>query len=232
MEISHWINLSLQANLLTQRDEDEYLISLCRWPQRSRRGDILDLSSFWTDILYILEQKTLSQTIPDIRVWLTFLEGLYDSAKNDDSLWKLAAGATKTVLASYPQNVVGRKLMTIGLDASSYIEDTELASLILKRLANEDNPSKFTADNSETIIRPAKVPFRALKNSLKLCLKTSDAKSAKSIRESLDEIGDPYPVGAKSELYSLVLMCHAKVNDAENAKRDLYMMKDNNMKPR
>jgi len=224
-----------EANVLTQNEEDEYLISLCRWPQRSRRGDVLDLSSFWMDILCILEQKTPSPKIPDIRVWITFLEGLYNSAKNDNSLWKLAADATKTILDSYPRSFVGRRLMTIGLDASSYIEDPELASSILKRLAAEpsirNSPSNLMADTSQIIMRSAKVPFRTLKNSLKICLKTSDAKSAKSIRESLDEIGDPYPVGAKSELYSLVLMCHAKINDAENAKRDLHLMIKNNMKP-
>ena len=184
----------------------------------------------------ILEQKILSGKIPDIRVWLTFLEGLYDSAKNDDSLWQMAADATRTVLDVYPRSFVGRKLMTVGLDASSRIEDTELISLLLKRLANEPsistNKSSFTVKNSETTMRPAKVPFRALKNSLGICLKTSDAKSAQSILESMNQIGDPYPSGAQYELYSLVLKCHAKVNDAENAKGDLRMMMEKKMKPR
>ena len=164
------------------------------------------------------------------------MEGLYHSAKNDDSLWNLVAGATGTILDSYPRSFVGRKLMTIGLDASSYTEDPELASVILKRVADEpsihNSPSNSTVDDSRTIVRPVKVPFRALKNALKICLRTSDAKSARSIRESLEQLGDQYPIGAQSELYSLVLLCHAKVNDVENAKRDLHMMIDKDMKPR
>ena len=197
---------------------------------------MLDLSSFWTDVQDILKEKTLSGKIPDIRVWLTFLEGLYDSAKNDDSLWQMAANGTRTVLDAYPRSFVGRKLMTIGLDASSRTEDTELIALILKRLANQPSTSlkttRLTVDNSEITMRPAKVPFRALKNSLRICFHTSDAKSAQSILESIERIEDPYPVGAKYELYSLVLKCHAKANDVENANRTLHTMKENNMKPR
>ncbi len=218
---------------MTLRDEDEYLISLCRWPQRSRRGDVLDLSSFWTEIRSILEQKTLHGKAPDIRVWLTFLEGLYESAKNDDSLWKMAAGVTRTVLDTYPRSFVGRKLMIIGMDASSHIEDTKLISSILKRLAYEpSSPSDSTVENPERIVRTAKVPFRAMKNALSICLKNSDAQSAQSIFESLNQIGDPYPIGAKYELCSLVLHCHAKVNDAKNAKGILDMMMESKMKPR
>jgi hypothetical protein len=160
-----------------------------------------------------------------------FLEGVYDSAKNDDSLWNMVAGATRTVLDSYPRSFVGRKLMTMGLDASSHAQDPELVSLILKRLTDVPSTSNISSD-LETIKRPEKVPLRALMNSLKICLKSSDAKSAESIRDSLDRIGDAYPHQAKSELYSLVLKCHAKVNDAESAKRDLDMMIANNMKPR
>jgi len=223
---------------LTQKDEVDYLTSLCRWPQRSRRGDLLDLSSFWTSILHILEQKTTSSRIPDVDVgvWMTFLEALHNSAKNDGSLWKLVASATRTVFTSYTGRIVGRKLINIGLDASSYTEDPDLTSSILKRLADQqgppNSPSEATADNNKRIKLPASVPYRSLKNSLEICLKTSDAKSAKSILESMDRIGDPYPLGAKAELYSLVLRCHAKVNDADNAKITLEMMKELSMKPR
>ena len=166
-------------------------------------------------------------------MWLTFLEGLYESAKNDDSLWKMAAGVTRSVLDTYPRSFVGRKLMTIGMEASSHIEDTKLISSILKRLAYEPGgSSNFTVENSERIMRTAKVPFRALKNSLNICLKISDAQSAQSIFESMNQIGDPYPIGAKYELCSLVLQCHAKVNDAEKAKGMLDMMIESKMKPR
>lgn len=178
----------------------------------------------------------MSKKIPHIKVWQTFLQGLYDSAKNDESLWQVAADGTRIVLDAYPRHFLGSKLMTIGLDASSRIEDAQLMSLILKRLANEpsistDN-SSLTENNSERSDRPAKIPFRALKNSLLIALKASDAKSAQSILESMNQIEDPYPTGAKYELYSLVLKCHAKVNDAENAKGFLQMMIENNMKPR
>ena len=224
-----------QAKLLTLRDEDEYLTCLCRWPQRSRRGDVIDLSSFWNQIRDILEERTQSGKIPHIRVWLTFLQGLYDSAKNDDSLWQIAADGTRMVLDAYHRHFMGRKLMTIGLDASFRIEDAQLMALIFNRLANEpsistESPS-LPEDDSETSVRPAKIPFRALKNSLLICLKTSDAKSAQSILDSMNQIGDPYPVGAKYELYSLVLKCHAKVNDAENTTQFLQKMVENNMKP-
>ena len=174
----------------------------------------------------ILEKRTLSIEKPDIRVWITFLEGLYNLAKNDDSLWNIVGGATRTILDSYPLSFVGTKLMAIGLDASSSIEDTELASMILKRVTNE--PSfRNTQPN-----RLSGVPFRAFKNALEVCLQTSDAESSRSIRESLEQMGDSYPIGAKSELHSLVLLCHAKVNDAENVKRDLDMMIDSGLKPR
>merc|ERR1712238_193707 len=46
-----------QANVLTKKDEDKYLVSLCRWPTRNRRGDMIELSSFWKNILVILEKR-------------------------------------------------------------------------------------------------------------------------------------------------------------------------------
>eukprot|EP00536_Pseudo-nitzschia_multiseries_P001959 jgi/Psemu1/235202/estExt_Genewise1.C_260079 len=224
-EAIDFFNRIQEARILNQYDEDLYLKSLCQWPKRSRRGDVLDLSAFWTKLLFILEQRTKSSEKPDIRVWITFLQGLHDSARNDDSLWNIVRGATRTILESYPRNFLGAKLMTIGLEASSSVEDTELASMILKRVANEPR-------NPDTKLnRPAIVPFRALKGSLEICLQTSDAESARSIRESLEQIDDPYPIGAKSELHSLVLLCHAKSNDAENAKRDLEMMINSGLKP-
>lgn len=131
---------------------------------------------------------------------------------------------------------MGRKLTTIGLEASCNTEDPELASLILKRVADEPNaqntPSNPSIDNSRTIMRAPKVPFRAIKNLLQICLKTSNVESATSIRESLEKLGDLYPTGAKRELHSLVLMCHAKVNNAETARRDLDAMIENKMKPK
>ena len=194
---------------------------------------MIDLSSFWNNIRDILEERTQSGKIPHIWVWLTFLQGLYDSAKNDESLWQIAADGTRMVLDAYPRHSMGSKLMTIGLDASLRIEDAQLMSLIFNRLANEPSISteSLPEDDSKTSVRPAKIPFRALKNSLLICLKTSDAKNAQSILESMNQIGDPYPVGAKYELYSLVLKCHAKANDAENAKQFLQKMEENNMKP-
>ena len=124
--------------------------------------------------------------------------------------------------------------MTIGLHASSYIRDTKLISFILKRLANEPSispyPSKLTANDAGTTMRPAKVPFRTVKNALYLCLRTSDAGSAKSILDSVNQIGDTYPIGAKAELHSLVVKCLSKVNDAQNANCALRMMLENGMK--
>mmetsp|Transcript_23974 Transcript_23974/g.27436 ORF Transcript_23974/g.27436 Transcript_23974/m.27436 type:complete len:975 (+) Transcript_23974:160-3084(+) len=224
-----------QANVLTKKDEDKYLVSLCRWPTRNRRGDMIELSSFWKNILVILENKTLSTKKPDRRVWITFMSGLYQSTKNDSSLWNLVASATKTILDSYPRNFVDGKLVAIGLDASSFTEDSKLASTILNRVANEsiirNPPSNYLVDDSQTMIKPEIVPFRALKNALKTCLRTSDVRSARSIRASLDQLNHSYPIGAQSELHALVLLCHTKVGDAENAKRDLRIMIDHDMKP-
>lgn len=201
-------------------------MSLCRWPKRSRRGDVLDLSSFWKEILCVLEERTLSTKKPEIRVWIPLLEGLYNSAKSDDSLWNLVGDAMKTVLGYYPTNFVGRKLMTVGLDASAHIEDPELASMILKRVADESSIRSIEAKTLAT------VPFRAVKNALEICLRASDGESARSIRESMERLADPYPDGAKSEIHSLVLLCHAKMNDLENVKHDLQVMIDSGMKPR
>jgi hypothetical protein len=225
-----------QANVLSRHDEDKYLISLCRWPKRNRRGDIIDLSSFWKKVRVILENKTMSTKKPDLRVWITYMSGLYYSAKNDSSLWNIVAGATRTILDSYPTNFLGGKLVAIGLDASSFMEDSMLASIILKRVADESSmhdPSfNSVVDDSQTMIKKsAMVPFRAVKNALKICLRTSDIGSASSIQASLDQLKESYPVGAQSELYALVLLCHAKVGDAENTKILLRLMIDQDMKP-
>mmetsp|Transcript_21909 Transcript_21909/g.52129 ORF Transcript_21909/g.52129 Transcript_21909/m.52129 type:complete len:944 (-) Transcript_21909:389-3220(-) len=234
-EALNFFNRIKKANLLSSDDEDKYLIALCRWPKRSRKGDILDLSIFWIDILNLFEENMLSSKIPDIRVWITFLEGLHSSAKDDVSLWNTIARVVRRVLDSYPQILVGSKLMTIGLDASFCIQDPKLASLVLERIAQEpftsSNPSNSNVDDSGRSMHQAKVPFRLLKKSLEMCLRTLDTNSAQSIRKSLDKIGDPYPLGAKSELYTLVLICHAKGNNAETAKKYLQMMIENNMKP-
>ena len=178
----------------------------------------------------------LSPKIPEIRVWITFLEGLHSSAKNNVSVRNLVARVVRRVLDSYPQIFVGSKLMTIGLDASFWNQDPKLASLILERIAKEPltsyNPLNSIGDYSVTNMHQAKVPFRLLKKSLEMCLRTSDTNSAQSILKSLDKIGDPYPLGVKSELYAIVLICHAKGKDAENAKKILQMMIENKLKPR
>jgi hypothetical protein len=110
------------------------------------------------------------------------------------------------------------------------MEDSVLASIILKRVADEssmrDRSSNSVVDDSQTV-----VPFRAVKNALKICLRTSDIGSASSIQASLDQLKDSYPIGAQSELYALVLLCHAKVGDADNTRRNLRSMIDQDMKP-
>ena len=167
----------------------------------------------------------MSAKKPDIGVWITYMSGLYYSAKNDSSLWNVVAGATRTILDSYPRNFVDGKLVAIGLDASSFMEDSMLASRILKRVADESS-TQDRSFNSQTV-----VPFTAVKNALKICLRTSDIGSASSIQASLDQLKDSYPIGAQSELYALVLLCHAKVGDADNTRRNLRSMIDQDMKP-
>ena len=84
-------------------------MSLCRWPKRNRHGDIIDLASFWVEIHTIFEKITLSTKKPDVRAWVTFIEGLHYSAKYDPSLWNLVAIATKTILNSYPNEFLGKR---------------------------------------------------------------------------------------------------------------------------
>ena len=211
--------LNFKTNVLSNEDIDRYISSLCQVRKRNRRGADIDVSSYWKNIFLILKTESMTQRI-DHRVWMTFVSELHYSAKDNPSLWSLITDATKIILDSCA--LLGEKHATIGLQASFLTEDSELASVIIQRVADES----ISRNNCCT-----PVSLKAMKNALKTCLVTSDAKSARSIRSSFNQMKDLFSISSPFEIARLVLLCHCKVGDAEHVQRDLRLMADQDMNP-
>jgi hypothetical protein len=162
-------------------------------------------------------------------VWTKLVEEMRVCTKSDSSMWRQINRAITTILDSYSQSHLNRKLVLFGLEGSTFCEDARLASAIIRRVTRSSRrePNHFESNNS-----PKDIPYQSVVSALKTCLRTLDAKSAESIIESIKDLGDPYPIGPKSELYGLLLLTHARVGDANGALTDLNIMIEEGMKPR
>jgi hypothetical protein len=226
------------AGLLSREAEDKLLLNICRWPRKTRRGDVVDISSLLLEVLTIVQNSVFLGQKPAMPVWIKLVEGLHISARIDPSLWKNVISALNVILESYPEAAAQREtLVNIGLEASVYGEDPNLAARILQSVSSINPRSSSGSPRArdmriKDIGSTPVVPYKAVKSAMDVCLKKSDAKSAESIIDSIHKLGNHFPIGALAELYSLLLMCHTKVNDADKAWEDLRTMIEGDMEPR
>ncbi|KAL3924963.1 MAG: hypothetical protein SGILL_000719 [Bacillariaceae sp.] len=218
------------SGLVSRESEDKLLMSICRWPRTNRQGNFVDLSSFLVEILGILQK--MEENKPGIPLWITLVNNMNVCARKDPSVWNDIVSAMKTILGLYPQSQLGQKLATIGLSASMHGKDPKLAASILERISRSQpvfRPSQEggSMDNSDAAL----IPLTVVKAALELCLQLSDATSAESVMDSLQELSDQYPDGATRELHSLLLLCHARAGEPSKALDDLQSMIDADMQP-
>jgi hypothetical protein len=222
-----------QARILSLEAEDKLLLSLCGWPNRTRRGDYVDLASFLRNILSIVESRT-RMAFP---LWSKLIEEIYKVAKVDQSQMPIVAEALSLLLKADPRRSPGRKLMWIGLEASDVLGDAVFAAELLRQVAQNRRLPRSTAtpDGKGTYnaeFNPStSIPHQAVKIGLEICLKQGDTESAEAISKVLDQLNDAYPLAAQKELLSMILLCHAKAGDADAAKIVLQKMIAKGMSP-
>ncbi|KAG7361438.1 PPR: pentatricopeptide repeat domain containing protein [Nitzschia inconspicua] len=211
--------------ILLDEAADKVLHSICRWPRRTRRGDFIDLSSFQLQLLATVQQLAMDERKPGISLWVQLIGEMHVSARTDPSLWSHINSALYTILELYPEHGMGSRLMNIGLQASVIAEDPKLAAAILSNISSvrlaEEGKEGHAID----------IPFQAVKSVMEVCLKVADARSAELIMHSIEKFGDSYPTFVLRQLYSLLLLCHAKAGKVDDALYDLLNMTEEGMKP-
>jgi hypothetical protein len=183
------------------------------------------LTLFLQEILAMVEQFSTENRKPGMSLWIQLVGEMHGSASMDPSLWRCIRSALYTILNLYPQNGIGRKLLYIGLEAGVVAEDPNLAAAVLRNFSNAHAAEDTQEDISNDI------PFQAVRAAMETCLKVSDAVSAELIIESIQNLGNIYPTGILKELYSLLLLCHAKSGQADEALSDLASMTEQLMEP-
>jgi hypothetical protein len=122
---------------------DKLLISMCRWPMRTRSGQLLDTSSLLLEILELLEQQAEDGHKPGFSVWATLIDRLSKAAKHDESLWSLVQRAFRMLLTEHPDRSPSMSMLKIGLKTCEATTDAELAaqlvSLIVSRSEAESS---------------------------------------------------------------------------------------------
>jgi hypothetical protein len=219
-----------QTQLLSREAEDKLLVSVCRWPRTTRQGNFVDLSSFLLDIVAMLHEMVMHDIKPGMSVWMSLINYMNVAARRDPSLWNDIATAMRTVLDLYPLSILSQKLATTGLNASIFNEDPRLAAAILDRVSQNNHQTRPSVSKTRDSDLPL-IPFAVIKSSMDMCLRLSDIASAETIINCINDLGDQYPKGAIQELYSLLLLCHAKLGDPEKAYCDLKYMIEEGMKP-
>jgi hypothetical protein len=136
-----------KTSRLDRLSVDRLLISLIRWPVRSRRGDMIDTSSFMVEILEMLEQRADGH-LTGFRVWSTLIDRLDRVARHDDSQWKLVHRAFGRLWIECPDCHPGQTLVKIGLAASEATSDSRLAAKLISQEAACHAPSPFESSSS------------------------------------------------------------------------------------
>jgi hypothetical protein len=202
-----------QKNMLSQKGQDLFLLSLCGWQTRSSGGQRIDLSAFYQEIMSRMEQTACTRRNRcGVHVWMKLIDRLENAARFDSALWGSIIEATKIVLDTYPSWSLNGKMTVIGLEAARLTVDADTAAVILKRSQDPGNSSFRTG--------------------LEICLQASNAAAADSIIDSLNDsrTGD-CPIGVLRELYGLALLCHSRTGDAEKTMKYLDFMIDNDIEP-
>jgi hypothetical protein len=252
--------LKLQLNSLNIRDEGKLLSSLCNWPLRSRRGDLIDTAPLLVKILAALENRSRGDEKPEQHIWTTLIGRLARQAKTYGSHWKDVNRALRTFLSLYPGVVPNPTLLKLCLDAGEAVGDASIVDLVIQNEVERQSKvqtlpleemsfrseeiswdqvsdSQEVESNTETKkegiqSQVASIPQGVFRRGLQICLRNGDAKSATSILSSFDSMIEVYPKKVQSEIFGLTLLCHTTAGRAEDAKNALLQMAEQNMEPR
>lgn len=116
---------------------------MCRWPTRTRSGQLLDTSSLLLEILELVEQQAEDGHKPGFAVWSALIDRLSKAAKHDESLWSLAQRAFKMLLTEHPDRSPSMTMLKIGLETCEATTDAELAAQLVSIVVNRPESSSF-----------------------------------------------------------------------------------------
>ena len=116
---------------------------MCRWPTRTRNGQLLDTSSLLLEILELLEQQAKDGHKPGFAVWSALIDRLSKAAIHDESLWSLAQRAFKMLLTEHPDKSPSMTMLKIGLQTCEATTDAELAAQLVSTVVNRSESSSF-----------------------------------------------------------------------------------------
>ena len=231
-------------------DYDLLLISLSRWPEKSRNGELLDNSELHKELLSLFQQQIDSDARPGFSAWVPFLERICRSAKIDYVQWDLAHQAFKIYLEEYEEMYPNKAIMKIGLQIASAKQDAAVAAELVTRLAkrhvsqnffsspqnieahNDDNMSKDTELAPSALASEAGIPYMFLRSALEISLAAKDVDSTNKVLSCFDLVQDHFPDGAALEFYGLGLLGYARYGYPDNAKDLLERMSENGLNPR
>jgi hypothetical protein len=116
---------------------------MCRWPMRTRNGQLLDTSSLLLEILELLEEQAEDGHKPGFAVWSALIDRLSKAAKHDESLWSLAQRAFKMLLMEHPDRSPSMTMLKIGLKTCEATTDAELAAQLVSLVVDRSESSSF-----------------------------------------------------------------------------------------
>jgi hypothetical protein len=231
---------------LSDSDRDRLLLSLSQWPEKSRKGELLDTSELHQELLRLFEQKVQSNLKPGPSAWLPLLERTCKAAKIDTAQWDLAHQAFQTFLHEYPEMNPSKAIMRVGLEISAAKHDAGIAAELVRRLSRQQISSNFFAssvkgdsDTAEedsaphpTIASEAAVPYMFIRTALEISVATKDFDSVNLIFSCFDLVRNKFPAGATMEFYALGLLGYARYDHPDKAKNILDTMAEKGMNPR
>lgn len=220
-----------EMNSLGIRDEIKLLSSLCRWPVRSRRGDLIDTAPLLLKIGKLLERKSQEGKNLDHFIWTTLVDQLSQQAKSCALHWKDVNTILESFFRFYPNYFLDTKLLKTCLEASEALANANLITTALEREAeNVPLPDLDSLEGNDTS-KVATVPHGVFRRALEICLKSNDTANADRICNAFKTSKEAYPLAVQSEIFGLVLLCYAKDGQAERAKTVLFSMIDEDVDP-
>eukprot|EP00980_Cylindrotheca_fusiformis_P028100 scaffold22580_cov210-Cylindrotheca_fusiformis.AAC.7 len=231
--------LTLQLNGLGLQDEAKLLSSLCHWPMRSRRGDLIDTAPLLRKILYTLEGISNGLEKPDGHVWTTLINRFSRQAKSGNSHWKDVIQAVNSFLTLYPDIAPSPILLRQGLDAGeAMLNASVIARIIDQQLRLQEQKKEFphsiveNSHESENGGEIPSIPQGVFRRGLQICIRSGDTKSATRLFRSFKTIKEYYPIQVQADMFGLALLCFTGAGLVENAKEVFFDMIETGMEPR
>ncbi|CAJ1914048.1 unnamed protein product [Cylindrotheca closterium] len=229
------LNQVHEKHSLSSEEEGKLFVSLCNWPVRSRRGDLVDTTPLMLNILDILERRCKGDgDKPQKKIWRKLITRLWKQAKSGASNWKDLDRAIASFLGLYPEYVPDPLLLKQGLDMAEAMSDAlVMAEMISRQSANaEDAPvGRFESFDGEgnPIPEVASVPQGVFRRSLDVCIRSGNAESGRQILDAFKAIKDDYPTKLQSDVFGLACLCYTRAGQANDAKDTLFAMSESDM---